>query len=165
LTAISAFISYVGSNYSSTLAEAASMFRPKKIAFINNLEPPSQKALRVALSAIEITRPVPMAFTTTAAEFLPTHNFPGLASHSPVAYPCNKRALHRVPTALHEYLVCLKQAYMRLQIAIGKRMRQVRFGPEDDATHALGTFYLFAAAVALHFRTVTRALFFFSTHC
>ena len=39
------------------------------MAFINNLLPPSQKARKLGLSAILITRPLPTVFTTTAAEF------------------------------------------------------------------------------------------------
>jgi hypothetical protein len=33
------------------------MIRPKKMAFINSLVPPSQKALKLGLSAMEITWP------------------------------------------------------------------------------------------------------------
>src|SRR5687767_1023020 len=53
----------------SVRAEAGSMILPKKIAFMNNLLPPSQKARKFGLSAIEITLPLPDVLTTTAAEF------------------------------------------------------------------------------------------------
>src|SRR6516164_2813776 len=56
-------------NYS-VRAEAASIFLPKKIAFMKSLLPPNQNARKLGLSAIFITLPFPTVQTTTAAEFL-----------------------------------------------------------------------------------------------
>ncbi len=59
----------------SALPLAASMIFPKKIAFIINFVPPSQKPRRFGLSAIFITRPAPMVFTITAALFFIASRF------------------------------------------------------------------------------------------
>ena len=53
----------------SDVRQGASITFPKKTAFIINLLPPSQKALKLGSSAMAITRPAPTVFTSTAAEF------------------------------------------------------------------------------------------------
>jgi hypothetical protein len=63
----------------------------KKIAFIINFVPPSQKALKLGLSAMEMILPVPEVLTITAAEFLPGPGFLYLAIHSAKACPCKKK--------------------------------------------------------------------------